>query len=67
MQPEWFDGVTGTALKITKTHNGLWEGKPVLNWAYTKKEGVIYYDLSTVNGYDWWGETIVLDGETEVS
>lgn len=67
MQSEWFDGITGTALKITKTRDGLWAGKPVLNFGYTIKDGEVWYDLSTVNGYDWWGEVLVLDGEREVS
>lgn len=67
MQNEWFDGITGTALKITKTRDGLWAGKPVLNFGYTVKDGEVWYDLSTVNGYDWWGEVLVLDGEREVS
>lgn len=66
-QPEWFDGITGTALKITKTEKGLWNGEPVLNFGYTVKDGEVWYDLSTVNGYDWYGEVLVLDGEREVS
>ncbi|OAK96187.1 hypothetical protein IQ06DRAFT_308990 [Phaeosphaeriaceae sp. SRC1lsM3a] len=64
-ESEWFDGITGTALKITKTRDGLWAGKPVLNFGYTIKDGEVWYDLSTVNGYDWWGEVLVLDGERE--
>ncbi|KAH7396635.1 hypothetical protein DE146DRAFT_756345 [Phaeosphaeria sp. MPI-PUGE-AT-0046c] len=63
VQDEWFDGITGTALKVTKTRDGLWAGKPVLNFGYTVKNGEVWYDLSTVNGYDWWGEVVVLDGE----
>jgi hypothetical protein len=62
-EAEWFDGVTGTALKITTTKNGMWAGKPVLNFAYTVNEDEVYYDLSTVNGYGFWGKKIVLEGE----
>jgi hypothetical protein len=54
-EDEWFDGVTGTALKITTTKNGMWVGMPVLNFAYTVNDEEVYYDLSTVNGYGLFG------------
>jgi hypothetical protein len=63
LQDQWFDGKTGTALKITTTKNGMWAGEPVLNFAYTVKDDEVYYDLSTVNGYAFWGRKIVLEGE----
>jgi hypothetical protein len=47
LQDQWFDGKTGTALKITTTKNGMWAGEPVLNFAYTVKDDEVYYDLST--------------------
>lgn len=65
MQPQWFDGKTGTALKITKTPDGLWTGKPVLNFGYTVKDGATWYDISTINGFDFWGEKITLGGLEE--
>lgn len=67
LQDEWFDGSTGTALKITKTPDGLWANKPVLQLGYTAKDGEVWYDLSTVNGYDFWGENVVLRGDVEGS
>jgi hypothetical protein len=61
-QDQWFDGKTGTALKITKSYNGLWANEPVLNFGYTLSNGEIWYDLSTINGFDFWGENITLEG-----
>jgi hypothetical protein len=66
-QEQWFDGKTGTALKITKTEKGLWSGGPVLNFAYTIKDGDTWYDISPVNGYDFYGEKITLGGDKEGS
>jgi hypothetical protein len=62
-QEEWFDGKTGTALKITRAANGLWAGKPILNLGYTLTEGELWYDLSSINGYDFWGEKVTLTGD----
>jgi hypothetical protein len=62
-QDEWFDGKTGTALKITRTADGLWANKSVLNFGYTLTKGEIWYDLSSINGYDFWGKTITLTGD----
>jgi hypothetical protein len=64
---QYFDGNTGTALKITRAANGLWTGAPVLNFGYTVKEGQTWYDISTVYGYDFWGERVVLSGAEEGS
>lgn len=66
-QDQWFDGNTGTALKITKTEDGLWTGAPVLNFGYTIKDGVTWYDLSTINGFDFSGKKITLIGDQEGS
>jgi hypothetical protein len=70
MQDEWFDGNTGTTLKITKTEKGLWTGGPVLNFGYTLTSSELYYSLATINGYDFTGEKITLaadkDGATEI-
>ncbi|KAF1911159.1 hypothetical protein BDU57DRAFT_543530 [Ampelomyces quisqualis] len=66
-QDEWFDGATGTALKITKTSDALWANRPVLQLGYTAAEGEVWYDLSSVNGYDFWGENVVLAGDREGS
>ena len=65
VQTQWFDGKTGTALKITKTPDGLWTGKPVLNFGYTVKDGATWYDISTINGFDFWGEKTTLAGDKE--
>jgi len=70
MQEEWFDGNTGTALKITKTDKGLWTGGPVLNFGYTLTNGELWYSLAAINGYDFAGKKITLvgdkDGATEI-
>ncbi|CBX94415.1 hypothetical protein IAQ61_009875 [Plenodomus lingam] len=53
----------GTAIKITTEANGLYEAKPVLHFSYTYNEGVsIYYDLSTIHGYDFAGKKLRLHG-----
>jgi hypothetical protein len=62
-QEEWFDGKTGTAVKITRGANALWDGKPVLNLGYTLTKGELWYDLSSINGYDFWGEKVTLTGD----
>jgi hypothetical protein len=61
-QEEWFDGKTGTAIKITRAADGLWTGKPVLNFGYTLTKEELWYDLSSINGYDFWGKKITLTG-----
>lgn len=59
---QYFDG-TGTAIKITRSEKGLWEGKPVLilGYSYTKG-GPIYYDLSSSSGFDFWGKKLTVRG-----
>ncbi|KAF2465455.1 uncharacterized protein BDR25DRAFT_346014 [Lindgomyces ingoldianus] len=49
-----FDPVTGVAIKVTTTKNGLATGKPEIDFTYTlnQPEGMVYYDLSTVNKMD---------------
>lgn len=62
---QYFDE-TGTAIKITRSEKGLWEGKPVLTFAYSYHKGEeIYYDLSSHAGFDFWGKKLVLGGEKD--
>lgn len=62
-EEEYFQG-TGTAIKVTKTSDGLWTGKPALQLGYTyNKSKNIYYDLSTAYGYDFWGKNITVRGD----
>jgi hypothetical protein len=65
LEPQWFDGKTGTALKLTKTSDGLWTGAPVLNFGYTVKGDEVWYDISTIHGYDFWGRKVELKGDRE--
>ncbi|CAO2655862.1 Nn.00g046650.m01.CDS01 [Neocucurbitaria sp. VM-36] len=60
---QYFDG-TGTAIKVTRSENGLWQNKPVLTFAYSyTKGGPIYYDLSSHSGFDFWGKKLTIKGE----
>ena len=60
---QYHDG-TGTAVKFTRTYDGIWANKPVLHFTYDYKKGEsIYYGISTHNGFDFWGEKITLEGE----
>lgn len=53
----------GTAIKITRSARGLWEGKPVLHFSYTFHDGKdIFYDLSTHEGFDFEGKKITITG-----
>jgi hypothetical protein len=62
-EAEYFSG-TGTAIKITKTTDGLYTGKPTLHLSYTYKEGKdIYYDLSNAYGYDFGGQNVTVTGD----
>lgn len=62
-EEEYFQGI-GTAIKITKTSNGLWTAKPALQLSYTYAKGQdIYYDLSTAYGFDFWGQNITVRGD----
>jgi hypothetical protein len=64
-EAQWYDGKTGTALKITKTSDGIWMGRPVLNFGYTVNESEVWYDISAINGFDFWGQKIELKGDRE--
>lgn len=58
-----YEDEVGTAIKITRSARGLYEGKPVLHFSYTYHEGKdIYYDLSTHAGFDFQGEKITITG-----
>ena len=62
-EEEYFQG-TGTAIKVTKTSDGLWTAKPALQLGYTYNKGQnIYYDLSTAYGYDFWGQNVTVRGD----
>ncbi|KAL5118864.1 hypothetical protein ACEQ8H_003187 [Pleosporales sp. CAS-2024a] len=62
-QDEYFDGHSGTALKITKSSTGLYTGAPVLNFGYTLKDGETWWSLTPVLGYDFWGHNVTLVGD----
>ena len=56
------DGV-GTAIKITRTEKGLWDGSSVLTFAYSYDKGTsIYYDLSSFSGFAFWGKKLRIHG-----
>jgi hypothetical protein len=62
-EAEYYSG-TGTAIKITKTADGLYAGKPTLHLNYTYAKGKdIYYDLSSVYGYDFEGQNVIVTGD----
>jgi hypothetical protein len=62
-EAEYFSG-TGTAIKITKTADGLYTGKPTLHLSYTyKKDEPLYYGLSSTYGYDFKGQNITVTGD----
>jgi hypothetical protein len=62
-EAEYFSG-TGTAIKITKTADGLYTGKPTLHLSYTFKQGgPLYYGLSNAYGYDFEGQNITVTGD----
>ena len=63
VEPQRVDPVTGISIKVTTTSTGLWNASPVLQLAYTAApDPWIYYDLSTVYGFDpkFVGKTITL-------
>jgi hypothetical protein len=62
-EAEYFSG-TGTAIKITKTADGLYTGKPTLHLSYTYKQAEpLYYGLSNAYGYDFKGQNITVTGD----
>lgn len=61
-EKQYFEKV-GTAIKITKTQQGLYDGKPVLHFSYTYAQNrSIYYDLSSINGFDFTGKKLRIHG-----
>jgi hypothetical protein len=50
----------GIALKITTVANGLYNGSPQTNFAYTLDPGTVWYDLSDVFGDPFSGKTMVV-------
>jgi hypothetical protein len=53
----------GTAVKFTKTHDGLWNSSPVLELAYTYAAGKdIYYNIAMDHGYDYEGQVVMVGG-----
>ena len=61
-EDQYFSGV-GTAIKITRTADGLYNSRPVLHLSYTYSPDRIYYGLSTVFGYDFQGKKITVQGD----
>ena len=57
------DQGVGTAIKITRTEKGLWDGSSVLTFAYSYDKGTsIYYDLSSFSGFAFWGKKLRIHG-----
>lgn len=50
----------GISLKITTVDNGLHNGSPQTNFAYTLDPGTVWYDLSDVFGDPFSGKSIVV-------
>lgn len=61
-----YDPATGIAIKIGTTDQALYTAQPLLhfNYALNNAEGSIYYDLSTVFGFDqkFQGQKFVVKG-----
>ncbi|KAL2846673.1 hypothetical protein BJY01DRAFT_174661 [Aspergillus pseudoustus] len=55
----------GISLKITRTSNGLYDGSPQLNFAYTLDPTQVWYDLSTVFGTAFQGKILSVASENE--
>jgi len=51
----------GIALKITRTANGLYDGSPQTNFAYTLDGSQTWYDLSDVFGDPFSGKGLAVD------
>lgn len=61
-EKQYFEGV-GTAIKITTTEKGLYDGQAVLHFSYTYAQNKsLYYDLSSINGFNFTGETLRVHG-----
>ncbi|KAJ5349375.1 hypothetical protein N7541_007102 [Penicillium brevicompactum] len=50
----------GVSLKITTVDDGLYNGSPQTNFAYTLDPGTVWYDLSDVFGDPFSGKPIVV-------
>ncbi|CAI7617012.1 unnamed protein product [Penicillium discolor] len=50
----------GISLKITTVDDGLYNGSPQTNFAYTLDPGTVWYDLSDVFGDPFSGKSIVV-------
>ncbi|KKK15332.1 hypothetical protein P175DRAFT_0438300 [Aspergillus ochraceoroseus IBT 24754] len=50
----------GIAIKITDTPNGLYDGSPELIYAYTLDPTNLFYDLSSIFGNAFEGETLAV-------
>lgn len=60
------DPVTGgLAIKITTEEDGLYNGAPQLNFAYTLDPDRVFYDLSDVFGSPFAGEKVLLEPSDE--
>ncbi|KAJ5104327.1 hypothetical protein NUU61_001674 [Penicillium alfredii] len=51
----------GVSLKITTKENGLYDGSPQTNFAYTLDGSNVWYDLSDVFGDPFSGESLVVN------
>ncbi|KAJ5114211.1 hypothetical protein N7456_002745 [Penicillium angulare] len=51
----------GIAIKITRTANGLYDGSPQTNFAYTLDGSQVWYDLSDVFGDPFSGKGLSVD------
>lgn len=65
LEEQYFSGI-GTAIKVTRSSDGLYKNEPVLHLSYTYTAGQsIYYDLSSHNGFAFEGWRVVLGGGNE--
>lgn len=48
----------GVSLKITRTENGLYDGSPQMNYAYTLDGDKVWYDLSDIFGDPFEGHAV---------
>ncbi|KAL4805034.1 hypothetical protein BDV18DRAFT_141791 [Aspergillus unguis] len=55
----------GVSLKVARTANGLYDGSPQLNYAYTLDPTQVWYDLSTVFGSAFEGEVLSVTSSNE--
>ncbi|KAL4914463.1 hypothetical protein BDW62DRAFT_190380 [Aspergillus aurantiobrunneus] len=55
----------GISLKVTRSPNGLYDGSPQLNFAYTLDPNQVWYDLSTVFGSAFQGEVLTITSNNE--